>query len=323
MGYSDLINRGRVSMSKVICIGEALIDFMPSETGYVPCAGGAPANVAACVKKLGGEAQFITKLGKDFFGDFLMKTITDAGINVSSVYQTEEANTGLAFVSHGENGERSFLFYRNPSSDMLLDASEIKSEWFETGDVLHFCSVDLVDAPVRYAHDRAIELALANKCLICFDPNVRLPLWKDHEEYKRIINKYIDCADILKISDEELFFITGIDDEAKAINHLLSRVEVVVYTKGSKGACVYTKAYSVEHKGFKTVAVDTTGAGDSFIGSFLYQIASSQINGQLAVNKVQMEEILKVSNAVASLVVSKKGTINVMPTMDEVKEVIE
>ena len=309
-------------MSKVISIGEALIDFMPNEGSYMPCPGGAPANVAACVAKLGGGSQLITKLGKDFFGDILINTIKSANIDTRSVYQTDEANTGLAFVSHAENGERSFLFYRNPSADMLLNEHEIKSEWFEAGDILHFCSIDLIDAPVRQAHNRAIELAKEKECLICFDPNVRLPLWKDHEEYKSIINKYIDYANILKISDEELMFITGIEDEAKAIDELLTRVDMVVYTKGSEGALVYTKNDSVGHKGFKTTAVDTTGAGDSFIGAFLYQLANSKFKEEIVNDKARMLEILKFSNAVASYVVARKGTINIMPTVQEISDLL-
>ncbi|HAX73820.1 MAG TPA: carbohydrate kinase [Firmicutes bacterium] len=308
-------------MTKVISIGEALIDFMPTgETGYELSPGGAPANVAACVSILGGESQIITKLGNDFFGDYLLGIMKSKNINCSSVLRTNEANTGLAFVSHTHGGERSFLFYRNPSSDMLLDESEIKEEWFEKGDVLHFCSVDLVDAPVRKAHDKAIEIAWKKRCFICFDPNIRLSLWDDHEEYKNIVNKYIDYADIIKVSDEELFFITGITNEEEAIKTLLNRVQMVVYTKGRKGAEVFTKVYHVSHLGHEAEPIDTTGAGDSFIGAFLYQLIKKQVDGEFAVDKIKMEEILDFANKVASMVVEQKGTIDIMPTLEQVNQ---
>ena len=305
-------------MSKVICIGEALIDFMPQDGGFIKCAGGAPANVASAVTALGVESKLITKLGNDFFGDFLLETIKNAKIDTSSIYRTSEANTGLAFVSHGDDGERSFLFYRQPSADMLLNEEEIKPEWFEKGDILHFCSVDLVDAPVRLAHDRAIEYAKKNGCKICFDPNVRLLLWNDHDEYQRVIDRYIDHCDMLKISDEELEFITKISDEDKAIKSLLERVPMVIYTKGSDGSEIHTKEYSITHKGYKVRAVDTTGAGDSFIGAFL-----SQIIGIDFLTKDKMIDVLKISNATASLVVQKKGAISIMPSISNVEKVIE
>ncbi|MGL4338745.1 MAG: carbohydrate kinase family protein [Turicibacter sp.] len=310
-------------MSKVISIGEALIDFMSDgRGGFIKSPGGAPANVAACVAKLGGESQLITKLGNDFFGDFLANTLVMSNIDTSAVFRTDEAKTGLAFVSHTEAGERSFLFYRDPSADMLLNENEMDETWFNQGDILHFCSVNLIDAPVRKAHDKAIELAWKKGCLICFDPNIRLSLWNDHNEYQEVVNKYLDYADVVKISDEELFFITGIEDENLAINQILTRVPMVVYTKGSKGAQVYTKAYSVTHHGYKTTAVDTTGAGDSFIGAFLYQLGLQQIRGEFAVDKRKMYDILAFSNAVAMLVVSKKGTIDVMPSLAEVQRVV-
>lgn len=307
-------------MKKLISMGEALIDFIPGDNGYIQSPGGAPANVAACATKLGCTSQFITKVGQDFFGDFLYKTIESAGIDCKSVYQTSEANTGLAFVSHGANGERDFLFYRNPSADMLLNQDEIKEEWFEPGDIFHFCSVDLIDAPVRYAHNKAIEYAKKNNSVICFDPNLRLALWNDHNEYKKVVNHYIGLSNMIKVSDEELEFITGISDEQTAIKTLLDRVSMVVYTKGSKGAELYTKNYVVSHPGFKTTAIDTTGAGDSFIGSFIYQLLKENVNILESHDENKIKEILEFSNGVAAYVVSKKGTINIMPTTNEVLE---
>lgn len=309
-------------MKKLISIGEALIDFIPGNEGYIQSPGGAPANVVACAAKLGGTSQFITKVGQDFFGDFLCEIIKNAGVDCRSLYRTAESNTGLAFVSHRDNGEREFLFYRNPSADMLLNENEIDEAWFNEGDILHFCSVDLIDAPVRYAHNKAIEFAKKNNCIICFDPNIRLALWNDHKEYKRVINEYINQADIIKVSDDELEFITGISDEELAIKSLLERVDMLIYTKGGDGAEVYTDNFTIKHSGFKTKAIDTTGAGDSFIGSFMYQILKYNINIKNVNNEDKIRQILEFSNAVAAYVVSRKGTINIMPSVEEVFEVI-
>lgn len=309
-------------MGKIITMGEVLVDFkIDNNGGYIKSAGGAPANVAACVAKLGGETQLITKLGKDVFGDYLVEELENSSVNTARIMRTNEAKTGLAFITHLKNGEQSFLFYRNLSADKLLNENEIDEKWFEQGDILHFCSLNLMDSVARNAHDKAIAIAWKKGCLICFDPNIRVSIYDDHIAYKEMVNRYLDYADILKINSEELYFITGIEDEQQAIRQLLSRVQMLVYTKGNKGALVYTKAYRVSHPGFEATLVDKTGAGDAFMGGFLYQLALNQVHGEYAVDKRKMTNILAFSNAVAKLVISNKGTINIMPTLDEVNHV--
>ena len=268
-------------MKKVISIGEALIDFIPHEKGqslnnvsnFLRVAGGAPLNVAAAVAKLGGNAQMLTKLGVDSFGDHILEQVEPLGVDISKVLRTKEANTALAFVSLREDGERDFSFYRNPSADMLLNAEEIEEEVFAQGGILHFCSVSLIDAPIKEAHRKAIEFAKRNNCLISFDPNVRLPLWETPEACREAILEFLPFANIVKISDEELEFITGIADETEALNFLLQGdVEVIIYTKGTNGAEFITKERKVFSPSFKVEAQDTTGAGDSFIGAFLFKL---------------------------------------------------
>jgi len=289
-------------MGKVICIGEALIDFMPSQSGrlqavtsFEKCPGGAPANVAACVARLGIPSVVLTMLGRDPFGDFLVESMAAAGIDISRIARTSEANTALAFVSHSDDGDRDFLFYRNPSADMLLSPGNVPEDCFEAGDILHFCSVDLVDAPCRRAHDRAIEIAKKKGCTISFDVNLRFPLWNDAQELKETVLRYIPFADIVKVSDEELEFLGPI-----SAPHL-------IVTKGKNGACLD----DVFVQGFDTPAVDTTGAGDAFIGSFL---------AQLQQGKPLSPELLRYCHAVSSVVVAQKGAIAVMPTPAQVDE---
>lgn len=316
-------------MKKVISIGEALIDFIPNEKGvalkdvsnFLRVAGGAPLNVAAAVSKLGGKSQMITKLGIDGFGDHILEEVKPLGVDISKVLRTKEANTALAFVSLREDGERDFSFYRNPSADMLLNASEIEEEVFTEGGILHFCSVSLIDAPIKDAHRKAIEFAKKHNCLISFDPNVRLPLWETPESCREAILEFLPFANIVKISDEELEFITGITDETEALNFLLQGdVEVIIYTKGTNGAEFITKERKIFSPSFKVQAQDTTGAGDSFIGSFLYQVAEGDNTLESLVNlsEDKVKEILTFSNATAALTVCKRGAIGALPTKDEV-----
>ena len=316
-------------MKKVISIGEALIYFIQHEKGqslnnvsnFLRVAGGAPLNVAAAVAKLGGNAQMLTKLGVDSFGDHILEQVEPLGVDISKVLRTKEANTALAFVSLREDGERDFSFYRNPSADMLLNAEEIEEEVFAQGGILHFCSVSLIDAPIKEAHRKAIEFAKRNNCLISFDPNVRLPLWETPEACREAILEFLPFANIVKISDEELEFITGIADETEALNFLLQGdVEVIIYTKGTNGAEFITKERKVFSPSFKVEAQDTTGAGDSFIGSFLYQVAEGDNTLESLVNlpEEKVKEILTFSNATAALTVCKRGAIGALPTKEEV-----
>ena len=307
-------------MKKVIAIGEALIDFIPHEKGralndvenFLRVPGGAPLNVAAAVAKLGGKSQMLTKLGQDGFGDAILNEVKPLGVDVSRISRTNEANTALAFVSLREDGERDFSFYRNPSADMLLSAEEICVEDFNEKDILHFCSVSLIDAPIKEAHRRAIEIAKEKGCLISFDPNVRLPLWKNPEDCRKAILEFLPLSNIVKISDEELEFITGIKDEKEALDFLLTGdVKVIIYTKGTNGAEFITKERVIFSPSFKVSAQDTTGAGDSFIGSLLYQVAEGEYSLEQLVDlsEEKVQEILTFSNATAALTVCKKGAI--------------
>ena len=298
-------------MKKVIAIGEALIDFIPHEKGralndvenFLRVPGGAPLNVAAAVAKLGGKSQMLTKLGQDGFGDAILNEVKPLGVDVSRISRTNEANTALAFVSLREDGERDFSFYRNPSADMLLSAEEICVEDFNEKDILHFCSVSLIDAPIKEAHRRAIEIAKEKGCLISFDPNVRLPLWKNPEDCRKAILEFLPLSNIVKISDEELEFITGIKDEKEALDFLLTGdVKVIIYTKGTNGAEFITKERVIFSPSFKVSAQDTTGAGDSFIGSLLYQVAEGEYSLEQLVDlsEEKVQEILTFSNATAA-----------------------
>lgn len=321
-------------MKKVIAIGEALIDFIPHEKGralnnvenFLRVPGGAPLNVAAAVAKLGGKSQMLTKLGQDGFGDAILNEVKPLGVDVSRISRTKEANTALAFVSLREDGERDFSFYRNPSADMLLSAEEICSEDFNERDILHFCSVSLIDAPIKEAHRRAIEIAKEKGCLISFDPNVRLPLWKQPEDCRKAILEFLPLSNIVKISDEELEFITGIKDEKEALDSLLTGdVKVIIYTKGTNGAEFITKERVIFSPSFKVSAQDTTGAGDSFIGAFLFKLLENEVNLD-GIDKLSCDTIrdyLLFANHYAAYSTTKKGAIASYANLEEIQEYIK
>ena len=321
-------------MGNLISIGELLIDFIPHQKGvalkdvvsFTRVPGGAPANVAAAVAKFGGRASLITKLGEDAFGDFLLEQLAESGVGIDKVLRTKEAKTGLAFVSLLENGERDFSFYRNPSADLLFRDSEIDAEWFKQGDILHFCSVDLVESPMKRAHVKAIQAAKAHGGIISFDPNVRLPLWDDPQECRKTILEFIPMAHIVKVSDEELEFITGITDEQKAIASLFTGgVKVVVLTKGAKGADLYVQNKKYSSAGYSVEVEDTTGAGDAFVGGFLYQLLNMDVDQDSLVTVVSehQKEILAFANASGALTTTGKGAISSLPTKKQVLQLMK
>ncbi len=311
-------------MNTLYAIGEMLIDFTAQEPGALETAvtfrknaGGAPANVAVCVAKLGKRASVVTKLGKDAFGNFLVETLKREKVNTDFVFRTDSANTALAFVARDAKGERSFSFYRNPSADMLLDEEEIKNVPFERGDILHFGSVDLCDAPVKGAHIAAIAQARAAGALISFDPNLRYSLWKTPNELLAVVRDFLPLADILKVSDDELSDITGISDEKEAVSTLFNgRVKLVFVTKGKGGASAYTRTAEVwQPTDTASAVVDTTGAGDSFIGTILYQLLGRELG---TLSEGELTQMLQRANRAATVVVSREGAIPAMPTRKEV-----
>lgn len=316
-------------MKKLLAIGEALIDMIPSNTGrimdvnnFTPKVGGAPLNVCGAYTKLGGSSNIITMLGKDPFGDKIVNELIGFGINTDYVKRTNAANTSLAFVALDENANREFSFYRNMGADMLMSEDDVDKNWFMDAYALHFCSVSLGDFPMRRAHNKAIKYAKENGLIVSFDPNVRLPLFDDHEYLKNVIHEYIQYADILKISDEEVEFIFGNKDIEENLDNLFDQgVKLLVYTSGKDGAVAYTKNVVAHSKGIKVNAVDTTGAGDGFIGCLLYQMAKENVDLEQIniLTEEQLKTYLDLSNKFCSISVTKEGAIASYPTMEELR----
>ncbi|MCI8270128.1 MAG: carbohydrate kinase [Lachnospiraceae bacterium] len=315
-------------MRRLLAIGEALIDFIPAESGkemkkvssFAPAVGGAPANVCGAYVKLGGKAAMITQLGEDPFGDKIADEFAACGIDCCYVKRTTKANTSLAFVALKEDGNREFSFYRKPGADMLMEASDIQKDWFNDVFGLHFCSVSLGDFPMKEAHRQAIQCATETGALVSFDPNLRFALWEDTEALKRVVCEFAPMAHVLKVSDEELEFITGCTDIKEALPQLLTgSTKLVIYTRGSDGAECYTRTACAFAPGEKVKAVDTTGAGDGFIGSFLYCLSADGVTASSldSLTKEKMQQYLTFANKFCGKSVMGYGAIASYPTMEE------
>lgn len=315
-------------MKKVVAIGELLIDFVPQQKGctldevthFERVAGGAPANVAAAVARLGGKAAMISQVGEDAFGTHILKVLQSNGVDTAYVFRTGRANTGLAFVSLDATGNREFSFFRNPSADLFLDQDQITADMFDDCAALHFCSVDLVDWPVRLAHRKAIGLAGRAGAILSFDPNVRLPLWSSPEECQKAIRAFLPYADLVKLSDDEVEFVTGCTDEREAAEKLFAMgCRLLLVTRGADGSAAYTPHAEAFAETLRVPVTDTTGAGDSFIGSFLYQLTRDGVTreGLAALDSKQLADYLAFSARYASLTVQHKGAV--MATLDELE----
>lgn len=312
----------------VIALGELLIDFTmngQSEQGnnmFEACPGGAPCNVLALLNKMGKKTAFIGKVGKDQLGALLRDTITEAGIDASNLMVDENVNTTLAFVHTFPDGDREFSFYRNPGADMMLTADEVNPEVVKDTKVFHFGTLSMTHEGVREATKKAVETAKANGCLVSFDPNLRPPLWSSLDLAKEQMEYGFGKCDILKISDNEIQFVSGKEDYDEGIAYLQEtyNIPLILLTMGKDGSRAYYKGMRVERPGFSVKAIETTGAGDTFCGSSLNYLVDHDFEN---LTEEQLGEMLTFANAAAALVTTKKGAIKAMPVKEEVLELIQ
>lgn len=304
-------------MGKIITMGEVLVDFIGSNDTYTYNPGGAPANVASCVAHLGMEATIISRVGDDIFGQRLIDDLKKNNVDISNVIVDKEHNTSLAFVSNNEFGERSFSFFRKNAADLYMECNDI-GDIFHKNDIFHFCSVDLKTLQNRRAHKKAIEKALENRSIISFDPNLRFNLWENHDELKTIVNEFIPFAHILKISEDELEFING-DNNLSDL--LRGNVKILIITKGEKGSMLLSHHEMIETSAYDITPVDTTGAGDSFIGAFLYCLLRDNVSlSNLLKFQNRFSEYLDFASQVSAYVCTKKGALGQMPSLDDLKK---
>ncbi|KAL0749857.1 hypothetical protein Bca101_031860 [Brassica carinata] len=325
------IDTGR-SETLVVCFGEMLIDFVPTVGGvslaeapaFKKAPGGAPANVAVGVSRLGGSSAFVGKVGDDEFGKMLAEILKLNNVDNSGMRFDHKARTALAFVTLRADGEREFLFFRHPSADMLLTESELDKNLIQKAKIFHYGSISLIKEPCRSTHLAAMKIAKAAGSLLSYDPNLRLPLWPSEEAARKEIMSIWELADVIKISEDEITFLTGGDDpysDEVVLQKLFHpNLKLLVVSEGPNGCRYYTKEFKGRVGGVKVKAVDTTGAGDAFVSGLLNSLASDLT---LLTDEKKLREALLFANACGAITVTERGAIPAMPTMDAVQELLK
>ena len=313
--------------TKVMAFGEALIDFLSNgETGldgletFTKFPGGAPANVAVAVARLGGNSHFAGQVGDDAFGHFLKASLEQYGVATDSMLMTKEAKTALAFVSLDSTGERSFEFYRNPSADMLFRADDFKASWFiEPAGVFHTCSNTLTEASVTQATLAGIEHAKAANWIVSIDVNLRINLWPDHVVDKERVINWMQQGDVIKASLEELAVLA--EDPFALIDELLANgVSLFVLTDGGDPVRYYTGSQGQGQVVAPKVDVkDTTAAGDAFVGGLLYQLAERGGDRASLQNfsQEELEACIRFAVACGADAVTKAGAYPSLPNLEQ------
>lgn len=312
-------------MADLVAIGELLIDFVPTVTGqgladaeaFKKAAGGAPANVAVGVARLGVSSAFMGMVGEDGFGHFLADTLGQAGVDTAPLRFTAVARTALAFVSLRADGEREFLFYRSPSADMLFSPNDVDEGAIRAARAFHFGSISLIAEPARSGTLHAVALARRHGKLVTYDPNLRLALWPSADAARAGMRQGLAEADIVKIGEEELEFITGESDPVRAARRLWhDRLKLVAITRGAAGSAWLTRHGQGEVPGFKVAAVDTTGAGDAFMAGLIAGLLTSNeaAQGEVPQEAARLDAICRFANAAGALTTTGRGAIPSLPT---------
>ena len=311
----------------VVALGELLIDF--TENGLSGQGnplleanpGGAPCNVLAMLNRLGKKTAFIGKVGNDQFGKMLKEVVEESGTDVSGLAMDEQVHTTLAFVHTFPDGDREFSFYRNPGADMMLTKEEVDPELIKKARIFHFGTLSSTHAGVREATRYAIDVAKENGLLVSFDPNLREPLWDSLDQAKEEILYGMSKCDILKISDNEMEFMTGTTDYNKGVEMLREQFDIplICVTLGREGSRAFYKDMIVEAAPFvREDTIETTGAGDTFEACTLNYILE---HGLEDLTEENLKEMLTFANAGASIITTRKGALKVMPEKEEIEKV--
>ena len=305
-------------MKKVLCIGELLIDFICTDIGvslssgdnFLKKAGGAPANVTSAISRLGGKASFGGSVGQDPFGDFLENSLVKEGVDTTFL-KREGKPTTMSFVSVQEDGERDFVFARG--ADEIYEPDEKEAKEMESFDIFHFGSATaLLGGSLRDTYDKFFAYAEKSQKLICFDPNYRDNLWAGRDqEFIELSKKYIAKSDIVKVSDAEACLITGKLGET-----------VLLVTLGKEGTLIIAGDHVETVGSVKIKSVDSTGAGDAFVGALLYKMACSDSKDILKNNNA-FSNIVKFANAVGALTCTEMGATEALPTLDKVNKFLQ
>lgn len=313
----------------VTALGELLIDFTENGTSaqknpvLEANPGGAPCNVLAMLTKLGHKTAFIGKIGKDMFGDQLEAALEEVGIGTKGLKKDDEVHTTLAFVHTLEDGDREFSFYRNPGADMMLSEDDLEEEMIRDSKIFHFGSLSMTHDVCRKATRKAIQIAEKAGAVLSFDPNLREPLWNTLDEAKEQIIYGLEHCNILKISDNEIQWLTGLEDYDAGIRAVQERyhIPLILLSMGKEGSRAYTAEHRVEVPGFiQEHTIETTGAGDTFCASVLHYVLA---HGWREYTEDELKDMLTFANAAASLITTRKGALRVMPEKNEVQNLLQ
>ncbi len=319
----------------VAALGELLIDMTmngKSEQGnalYEANPGGAPCNVLAMLKKLSHRVAFIGKVGDDIFGHELKSVLEEVGIDSEGLIIDKEARTTLAFVKTFEDGDRDFSFYRNPGADMLLRKEDVDTDLIRNARIFHFGTLSMTHKEVREATLYAVNEAKKAGVLISFDPNLREPLWKSLDEAREQVLEGLKYCDILKISDNEIQWLTGRDDYTEGVEWIFDRFNITLMTVslGKSGsmafykkdpASAYIKAEAAPFLSKDTI--ETTGAGDTFGGCVLHFVLEK---GLKDLKEADLKQMLTYANAAASIITTRRGALRVMPSSSEIEKLMD
>ena len=313
----------------VVALGELLIDFTTNGTSaqgnpiLEANPGGAPCNVLALLAKMGRSAAFIGKVGQDAFGNQLEAALEEVGIATEGLKKDPKIHTTLAVVQTMSDGDRDFSFYRNPGADLMLTEDELDADMIRNAKIFHFGSLSLTDEPVRSATKKALALAEEAGVLRSYDPNLREPLWESLDAAKEQILWGMEHCDILKISDNEIQWLSGEEDFDKAVAWLRQQypaIQLILLTLGKDGSRAFYQDVEAQQPGFRLNTIETTGAGDTFFGSMLYQLLEKPFGGYTAED---LSRMLRFANAAAALITTRKGALRVMPSREEIDALLE
>ncbi len=316
-------------MAKFCAFGELLCDvtaYGTSDRGfpiYEFNPGGAPANVAVALRNLGIEASFMGQVGKDHFGLFLKDTLTSKQVDVDALLLSAAYPTSLAIVSNKADGDRSFSFYRKHNADVMVELQDIFLQKINETDVFHVGSVSMSDEPSRTTTFSLMRHAKRQGKIISFDPNLRVLLWEDLNDAKRQIEKGLQLSDIVKLSEEELFFLTDIKNVQEACAMLMGiyDIRILLITFGSKGCASFHQDVYQHIPSFEVDAIDTTGAGDGFFGGFLSQWIKNGMKMKLSSRDLAL--YCRYANACGAIATTQKGAIGSLATEESVQTFLE
>jgi fructokinase len=318
-----------MSARQVVCFGEALIDFLAKPGSAPPqflqYAGGAPANVAVAVVRLGGPAAFVGMLGEDMFGDFLLHELQAAGVDTGSVVRTDTAKTALAFVSLDAHGERRFSFYRPPAADLLFRPEHFAPDCFRSAAIFHACSNSLTEEAIAAATLEGMQRARGAGVLVSFDLNLRPNLWRAGEDPRPRIWQALQAAHLVKLSAVELAFLVEPRGSEQAVLADIWRgsAELVVVTDGAAPLRYFTRQGVGGRPAFRVQAVDTTAAGDAFVGGLLFSLARAGVTASKLAHFAGVDPAfagaLRFAAACGALTVTRQGAFAAMPSLAEVE----